>query len=320
MTNEEKTDNLSDIINDKRFWNIPKNSVLVVTNKYSGKNVEVRGNGEGGWTVIAPWKSGKLVSLAVRNFDYPKETFEDSFGQDVIVDLAITVKIVDPIKYQYNNENPEKELSQLISSCMRVLISQSTYDYLKKNNFSIPNDKEYQINNNFVWMCTGINDADGQPMGHQVVDSFELELINIRERLNKFAQKYGLAIEDFYCKSVDQTKDIQETYNKKIKAEKEAEELLIKKESEKKQALIDAEIKKVNAEAAAHAEKVKLKALLEVMNDTNIPKEDQMMFLQTYMYAKAENNVSGVTAAAVAGATLGATTDSFQKTNKKHKR
>lgn len=316
--NENDTNNENININPyevyigKFYRTIPKNCVLIVRNKFNGKDVKVK---EGGFTLIAPWCESKLVSLAVRNFDYQKQKFEDSLGQDVIIDLAVSVRIVDPVKYEYNSQNVEQELEQLISSSIRILINKSKYDELKSKRFNV---SEYMCKGNIYYKNVR-RDSKGKFVG-AVISSpteFEKELCEMREKLDEFADKYGLSVVDLYNKEVQQTEDLQAAYNKQILAEKEAKAKLIEKQAEQERAKIDAEIKTIKAEADAKADKLKYEAILKVLKDSNMSPEDQARFLQAFMYSNANaQNVAGSTAAAIAGATAGLTSSMSQNQSK----
>lgn len=311
----ESNINSYEVYTTKLYRTIPKNSVLIVRNKFNGKDVEVK---EGGFAIIAPWKESKFVSLAVRNFDYPQQKFEDSLGQDVLIDLSVSVKIVDPIKYEYNNENIEQELEQLISSSVRILINKSQYEQLKSKRFNV-SEYMYKGNKYYKNVHTDIN---GNSLGIVIPfpTDFEKELCEMRNKLDEFADKYGLAVVDLYNKEVQQTEDIQTAFNKKILAEKEAEAKLIEKKAEQERAKIDAEIKTINAKAEAEANKLKYEAILKVLKDSNMTPEDQARFLQTFMYSNTNSqNIAGSTAAAVAGATAGFTSVMTENQTKKRK-
>lgn len=313
--NVQKNINPYEVYTTKLYRTIPKNSVLIVRNKFNGKDVEVK---EGGFAIIAPWKEAKFVSLAVRNFDYEKQKFEDSLGQDVIIDLAVTVRIVDPIKYEYNSQNVEKELKQLITSSMRILINKFKYEDLKSMRFNV---SEYKQSSNGYYKNVHISE-DGRFVGDRLTAplDFEKELCEIRKRLDEFAFKYGLDVVDLYNKEVQQTEDLQAAFNKQILAENEAKAKLIEKQAEKRRAEIDAEIKTINAKAEAEANKLKYEAILKVLKDSNMSPEDQARFLQTFMYSNSDSqNVAGNMAAAITGATAGFTASMVETQTKKRK-
>lgn len=238
---------------------IPKNHALIVRNKFIGNRVDVK---TGGFALISPFHESKLVSLAVRNFDYSKQVFEDKEGQDIIIDLAITVKIVDPVKYEYLNEDTEKELRQLLESIMRALIKKYSYEELRGQRFSLPDSS----------------------MNASALTGIQKDLYDIRIELDSFANKYGLAVENLYNKSIQQTEKLQEAYNKRIIAEKEAEAEEIKKLAELKRAKIAAEILDIEATAKAEAKtkeyKAKYGALLEAIS--SLPKTKQAEILKAF--------------------------------------
>lgn len=293
----------------KLYRTIPKNSALIIRSKYNGKDVQVK---TGGFALVAPWKESKLVSLAVKNFDYNKQKIEDHDGMDVIIDLAISVKVVDPIKYEYYHSNIDEELKQLITSSMRILINKNVYSNLKSKRFNISN---YTCIGNKYYKNIHRN-ANGGNTGNLITlanyDSeleyeFDKELCEFSKRLDNFANRYGLKVVDLYNKEVQQTDEMQEAYNKKIIAEKEATAKMIEKDAELKRAEVDAKIIKIKAEAQAEADRVRYEAILQVLKDSNMSPEEQAKFLQAFMYSGGKDNVAGAAAAAVAGATAGIT-------------
>lgn len=293
----------------KLYRTIPKNTALIIRNKYNGSDVKVK---TGGFAVVAPWSESKLVSLAVKNFDYDKQKLEDNDGMDVIIDLAISVKVVDPIKYEYYHNNIDEELKQLITSSMRVLINKNVYSNLKSNRFNISNytcfgDKYYKDihkNDEGKEVGTLINPEN---YDNQLELEFDKELCEFSKRLDNFADRYGLKVVDLYNKEVQQTDEMQAAYNKKIIAEKEAAAKMIEKDAELKRAEVDAKIIRIKAEAQAEADRVRYEAILQVLNDSNMSPEEQAKFLQAFMYSGGKDNVAGAAAAAVAGATAGIT-------------
>ena len=256
------------------FKVIPKNSALIVRNRFNGKNVKIK---DEGFTFLSPFSESKLISLAIRNFDYPKALYEDSNGQDIIFDIAITVKVIKPMEYEFLNTNVEAELKQLLESILRSIIRKYTYEELSKCEFELPEYKEGVV-----------------PLYIDDPITIEEEFKNARFRLDKFAQKYGLAVINLYGKSIQQTPEIQEAYNKKIIAEREAQASIVAKEAELTRAKIDAEILKTRAEAEALAEQQKVaaryRAILEAIKD--LPPEKQAEIVKVFsLESKGKANV-----------------------------
>lgn len=248
---------LYEIYTTKIYAVIPKNSVLIDRSKFNGKNVKVKGEG---FALLSPFHESKLVSLAIRNFDYPKQMFEDINGQDVIVDLAVTVKVIDAIKFEYVNTSVEAELKQLLESIMRSLIKKHTYEDLTTNRFELP-----EYNERFT------------PSSIPNPSNIDEELINARVRLDDFAARNGLAIVNLYNKSIQQTVAVQEAYNKKVIAEREAQALKIQKEAELERAKIDAEIVKTKADAEAKLVAMRYRALKNTIKDLPLEKQAEIL-------------------------------------------
>lgn len=255
---EEK--DLYEVYITRIFRVIPKNSVLITRNKFNGKSVSIVG---GGFAFLSPFRESKLVSLAIRNFDYPKQNFEDSNGQDITVDLAVTVKIVDPIKYEYENTDVEAELKQLLESIMRSLIKKHTYEDLSKNRFELP---AYNENSTPSMILHPVN--------------IDEEMINARVILDEFAERNGLAIMNLYNKSIEQDPRIQEAYNKEVIARREAMALKVQKDAELERTKTDYEISKIKAEAEAYLVESKYKALINAVS--GLPKQKQAEILKIF--------------------------------------
>lgn len=256
----------------KVFRVIPKNAVLITRNKFNGNRIKVK---TGGFALIPPYSESKLVSLAVRNYDYEKQEFEDRNGLDLTVDLAVTVKIVDAIKYEYENKNVEAELKQLIDSLMRSLIKKCVYEELSAARIELAKTS------------IDINDMPKSPKEQLQVGTrtsypktFSGELLKIRDELDKFATRYGLVVVDLYTKSIQQSAAMQEAYNKQVIAMKEREAALIAKEGEKERAKIDAEIAKIKAGTDAYAIAQLYKSVNERIKD--LPMDRQAEILKVF--------------------------------------
>lgn len=299
--NEKSNVSLYENYFTKLYVTIPKNCALIVRNKFNGKRVNIK---EGGFAILLPFQEAKLVSLAVKNFDLPKQTFEDVKGQDIVVDIAVTIKIVDPIKYEYENKDVHVQLKQMLSSIMRTFISKFDYEFLKYNRFTLPksgsivrqmsNGEELYLNpytneyGELVGKKSSINFSSSDTELERKQKVFQQCLVDARIELDQFAKKYGLAIEDLYSNEIQQTAAMQEAYNKKIIAEQEREAELIKKQTQLESAEKDAQIERVKAQASADAKKYELEVLFNILKDSNLSSEQINNIIQAYMYSKNE--------------------------------
>lgn len=207
---------------------IPKNCVLIIRSKFSGSKVECRPEGHA-W--VAPWKEAKLISVAEKTIDYPKIEFDDSEGQSVFVDYAITVKIIDSIKYEYAHQDPEQALKILLTSLIRVLMRKSSWEEMAGHQFELNRG--------------GINTDIPVP-------EFDDELKYIRKRLDIFKNEYGLAVVSLVSKDIQQSPEMQKAYDEKKRKDKEGEALVAQAKRNKEKAEIDAEIRRTEADAKAY--------------------------------------------------------------------
>src|SRR5690625_552870 len=90
----------------KIFRAVPPNVALICKNIFTGKPF-VKNSG---LAILAPWVESKYVSLAQNTRDYPKIKYKTLDGIEVNVDIAITFAIVDPIKYEFNNNDIFQQL------------------------------------------------------------------------------------------------------------------------------------------------------------------------------------------------------------------
>lgn len=328
----EETPNMFETFVTKFFTRIPKNCSLIKRNRFLGKSVKLK---SGNFWISNPLLTEvKLVSHAIRNFDYPAQTFEDIDGQDVVADIAITVKIVDPIKYEYENEDVEVQLKQLLSSIMRTVIARNSYSFLKANRFSLPKSNEYFKKDGLYYSVKEI-DEDGHvrgalsPVNLLETDTpeqrreklFQISLIEARLELDNFARQYGLSVENLYSQEIQQTAEMQEAYNKVKVAEKEAEAKIIEKDAELELAKKDAEIMSIRSKASSEAEKYKLQLLVSMLKDSKLETAQINEILQAYLYSQNEKaNVfvnAGDNSTAKAGAIAGVTSENMGNQKRK---
>ena len=267
----------------KLYRTIPKNCALIVRNKFNGSKVECK---MGGFALIAPWKESKLVSLAIQNINYEKASFDDKEGQQLTVDLALSIKVVDPIKYEYVHKNPEEELKILLYSLVRVLIKKSSYEELSKKHFELPNSNIEDdpnilyTNGGYIYKSSIRQNSNGNSVG-TVVSDFDLELYDIRKQLNLFASKYGLAVVSLRNQEVQQSEEMQKAYDEKIEQERKG--MAAQEAARQRQAKVQIETKtrKMEAENQAEVLKIKLKAILEATK--GMPIEAQERIINTYL-------------------------------------
>lgn len=287
------------------FRIIPKNCVIITKNRFNGSKVSVIEPKKRGFHFFLPWTKSKLVSLAVRNFDYPETHFEDSQGIEVVVDLVVTVRISDPIKYEYNNTNVEGELKQLIESQTRILISKCPFEKLKSSSFNVSN---YRMNR-YTGACYRSNSFDSvtgekswEPIDLLTEENadFIKAMCEFGEILSDFSSRYGLEVVDLYNKKVQQTREMQEEYDKKVKAQKEAERIVIEAEGRKEAAKRDA----AAVQALNEAEIDKIAKMAEKLKDAGMSEDGIAKFLRDYVIANGKTNGNLVGTVAALGTAL----------------
>lgn len=289
----------------KMYRTIPKNCVLITRNKFNGEHVNVK---YGGFAMVAPWCESKLVSLAVWNEDYEKLEFDEKEGQQITVDLALSIRVIDPIKFEYSHQNIEQELKTKIYSMMRVLIKKSTYEELSQRCFELPKtgdisqDPRYYFaggkyyNRNSAW-------KDEQGDWHaDVATDFDLELFKIRRELDEFSFKYGLEIVSLRNKEVQQSKEMQKAYDERVRRRQEMQAKLEESKIENEKVDTEVEITKKRQDAFND----QFFSMYRRAKEEGMSKEDIMELLHTYIVANGKgNNIAGATAQTMAGVAAG---------------
>lgn len=115
------------------FKTVPKNTVLVCKNKFTG-SVTKKGTG---LRFNLPWVASKFVSTATKTIDYPKEVYKTQDGIEVTIDLALTVKVVYPVVYETGSQNPLQELGILAKDLMRTYVASMNAEDLYKTTFNL---------------------------------------------------------------------------------------------------------------------------------------------------------------------------------------
>lgn len=289
----------------KIYRTIPKNCALITRNKFNGERVKVK---NGGFAFVAPWCESKLVSLAVKNIDYEKLEFDEQEGQQITVDLALSVRVVDPIKYEYAHQNIEQELKVRIYSAVRVLMRKATWEELSQRHFELPKiniqmDPRFKYaGGKYYYRDTLYKDDHGKWHG-DIISDFDLELFKIREELNEFAEEYGLEVVSFRNKEVQQSEEMQKAYDRIAKAKREGEARKTEAEFARKVAEKEAETMKIRQEAYNS----QFVSLMENLKNKGYSTPDAIRVAQTLMITNGNNgnNIAGVTAQTIAGVAAG---------------
>lgn len=301
-TNNNMRNNQFKVYITKLYRTIPKNCALIIRNKFNGERVRVK---NGGFALIAPWCESKLVSLAIWNIDYEEMKFDESQGQQITVDLALSVRIVDPIKYEYAHQNIDQELKTKIYSMMRVLIRKSTFENLSEKHFELPksNDPKYtQANGAYYYRNSAQIDADGDWSATRVDDEFELGLLEMRRQLDEFAEEYGLEIVSLRNKQVQQSEEMQKAYDERVKRRREMQAKLEEAKIENEKVDTEVQITKKRQDAFND----QFFSMYRRAQEEGMSKEEIMELLHTYIVANGNgNNIAGATAQTMAGVAAG---------------
>jgi regulator of protease activity HflC (stomatin/prohibitin superfamily) len=225
---------LTESYNYKFFWKIPQNFVLMYRVRFDAKNIKIAT--EGG-KFLLPWHEGILIDISAKTLDYNKQLVEDKNGQNLTIDLAITVGFNDGdvdgiIKYKSLSEGQaEKELKILVESLMRTFVRKFSYEDLSTKNFQLPERYNYNKYADVAMTQEGRYYHKNINTYLTTDELIDMELNNIRKRLDEFSADYGLRIKRLYNKSIDQDQKIQEAYHRKIVAEQVKEAKKIENET-----------------------------------------------------------------------------------------
>ena len=307
----------------KFFRRIEKDYVLITRNIFNGKKVSIK---EGGFAFLFPWTETKAVSIREKDIDYKPDVFEDVKGMDLLLDNVITVKITDPLKYEYEHTDIEGRLKNLLNSRLRAMLKKYPYEFLALKGFTLPAADSVITQNGAIYM--DVKNVNGTLTGKPVYDTepyypvtgkydkrqlqacFVSDLARLRAELNEFEQKYGLSLVNFECKKIMPSEEVR----------KQQEALKLSEENIKI-AENDAKAEKIKAEATATAETIRFEKIIKLLKESGMSPEEQGRFMYAYMYSNGGNqDVAKATAAAVSGATAGMVAGQIQNSEKNKSR
>lgn len=300
----------------KPFKRIKADYVLITRNIFNGKKVKIK---DGGFTFLCPWTEIKPTSIKEKDIDYKPDVFEDIKGMDLLLDNVITVKITDPIKYEYSHSDIEGRLKNLLDSSLRVFLKKYPYEFLAMKNFKLPKANSVIKTDTGIYM--DVQKVNGETSGRLIYDEspkytedgkydvtqlqgcFVSDLARLRAELNEFEKKYGLALVNFECKKIMPSEEVR----------KQQEELKLSEEKVKI-AENEAKAETIKAKGTATAETIRFKKILELLRESGMSPEEQGRFMSAYMYSNGGNqDVAKATAAAISGATAGMVAGQMQK-------
>ena len=242
------------------FRAVPPNMALICKNIFTGKPF-VKNSG---LVVLMPWVESKMVSLADNTIDYPKEKYKTSDGIELTIDLAITFSILDPIKYEFNNNDPMQELKIKTQDMLRQYVALRTVDEMTNGRHTL---NDFDANRDYVSFSVGNG----------------IEIKNVYFKTIELPQ----SMKDDYEKQ-----KVQERENARLLAEAQTRKAVAKLEAEARleAARIDAETKKAlgTAENMVQADEIK-RILLEV-DQMNADPVDKLELLKARFLSDGRSN------------------------------
>ena len=234
----------------KVFRMVPKNSKLICQNILNG-DVTIK---ESGFRIILPWYRSKLVNITKTVIDYPKEQYLTKDQIYVEIDPALTVRITDPIKFEFKNSNPLQELCILVKDVIRSFIAGKDSSELIGINYSI-----------------GEKDSTGL--------------------FNEFETRTGLHISHLFFKNVRLPKELEDDYEKAKTQELENKRAIAEANSKKEQTRINAEAKKIAADAEAYRQAVILKEKISALKESGYDDKTVTEVIQALLLSESNANI-----------------------------
>lgn len=159
----------------------------------------------------------RRVSLKEQMIDFEPTNVITKDNVSVLVDSVIFFQITDPKLYTYGVENPIEAINQLTNTTMRNIFGEMEFD--------------------------------------QALTSRENINTKVTAELDKATDPWGIKVNRVELKQITPPKDIQESMERQMKAERERREMILKAEGEKKSSILVAEGKKQSVILDAEADK-----------------------------------------------------------------
>lgn len=159
----------------------------------------------------------RRVSLKEQMIDFEPTNVITKDNVSVLVDSVIFFQITDPKLYAYGVENPIEAINQLTNTTMRNIFGEMEFD--------------------------------------QALTSRESINTKVTAELDKATDPWGIKVNRVELKQITPPKDIQESMERQMKAERERREMILKAEGEKKSSILVAEGKKQSVILDAEADK-----------------------------------------------------------------
>lgn len=235
----------------KLFRVVPENVAVIRKGWITGR-ITVKGSG----LRFFPWYDTKLISVASKNIDFPPEEFKTNDGIMVKIDIAATIKVVDPYKFETRGLNPLQELAVVTKSVIRNFVESLDAKDLTK-------------------------------------DIKKLDSIYQDRRFIRFEHKYGIRITDIQFENIELPNSLKADYEKTLMQENENKRRIAEAEANKKIADLEAEKIKIKgaaeAEARAQLQNIPLEQLFSLLEKSGMTNEQINSFINGYIYANSPN-------------------------------
>lgn len=237
---------------------IPQNMALICQNIFTGRPFVKTS----GLAILMPWVKSKMVSLAINTIDYPKEKYRTLDGIELTIDLALVVSVVDPIKYEFNNNDPMQELKTRTQDLLRQYVALKNVDEMITQRHT---KEQFDLNGEYVL----------------------------------FENQSGIKVHHPIFKTVELPQSMKDDYEKQKVQERENERLLAEAETKKKVAKLEAEARLEAAKVDAEANKIlkttanilqadEINRILTEINATDAPAEKKLEAINGYFFANKE--------------------------------
>ena len=248
------------------FRTVPVKTALVCKNIITGV-ITARPKG---LTFVLPWVSTKLVSLASKTIDYPKEIYKTSDGIEVGVDFALTVRVMDPVAFEVNSQNPLQEVGILAMDLMRAYVAGVEAEILYKQTVTLRD-------------------------------------IDPTDQLANITNLTGIKVSNIYVKNIELPKTIKDDFEKRVAATKERDIAQIKADTLRTQSQGEADAASIKATATIKVELAKMRDIILTLQQNGYSNEQILDFLRTSQFANGTAqviaNLDGKTDSSVLSAT-----------------
>lgn len=193
----------------------------------------------------------RRVNLKEQVVDFPPQPVITKDNVTMRIDTVVFFQITDPKQYAYGVENPMSAIENLTATTLRNIIGDLELD--------------------------------------ESLTSRETINTKMRAALDEATDPWGIKINRVELKNIMPPKDIQDTMEKQMRAERERREAILRAEGEKKSTILVAEGKKASAILDAEAEKQAAILRAEAKKEATIKEaEGQAEAIQRIQQATAE--------------------------------